>query len=83
MVMLNDLDRYHLVIDVIDRVAGLGSRYAGLRQQMQDKRIQAREYTRAHGDDIPEVRDWVWPAARGMQTDASMAATLATGGDNE
>jgi xylulose-5-phosphate/fructose-6-phosphate phosphoketolase len=83
MVMLNDLDRYHLVIDVIDRVAGLGSRYAGLRQQMQDKRIQAREYTRAHGDDIPEVRDWVWPAARGVQTDASMAATLATGGDNE
>ena len=83
MVMLNDLDRYHLVIDVIDRVPGLGSRYAVLRQQMQDKRIQAREYTRAHGDDIPEVRDWVWPAARGVQTDSSMAATLATGGDNE
>lgn len=83
MVMLNDLDRYHLVIDVIDRVPGLGSRYAGLRQQMQDKRIEAREYTREHGDDIPDVRDWVWPAARGVQDETSVAATLATGGDNE
>ena len=83
MVMLNDLDRYHLVIDVIDRVPGLGSRYAGLRQQMVDKRIHAREYTREHGDDIPEVRDWVWPAARGVQVGSQVAATLATGGDNE
>ena len=46
MVMLNDLDRYHLVIDVIDRVPGLGSRYATLRQQMVDKRLGPREYTR-------------------------------------
>ena len=83
MVMLNDLDRFHLVIDVIDRVPSLGSRYAGLRQQMVDMRIHAREYTREHGDDLPEVRDWVWPAARGMQADTSVAATLATGGDNE
>jgi xylulose-5-phosphate/fructose-6-phosphate phosphoketolase len=83
MVMLNDLDRYHLVIDVIDRVPGLGSRYATLRQQMVDKRIGAREYTREHGDDIPEVRDWVWPGGRDAQTDSSLAATLATGGDNE
>ncbi|MDQ1322391.1 MAG: xylulose-5-phosphate/fructose-6-phosphate phosphoketolase [Actinomycetota bacterium] len=83
MVMLNDLDRYHLVIDVIDRVPGLGSRYATLRQQMVDKRIDAREYTREHGDDIPEVRDWVWPGGRNAQTDSSIAATLATGGDNE
>jgi xylulose-5-phosphate/fructose-6-phosphate phosphoketolase len=83
MVMLNDLDRYHLVIDVIDRVPGLGSRYAGLRQQMVDKRIRAREYTREHGDDIPEVRDWVWPAARGMRAASQVGATVATGGDNE
>ena len=83
MVMLNDLDRYHLVIDVIDRVPGLGSRYAGLRQQMVDKRIHAREYTREHGDDIPEVRDWVWPAARAVTGGVAVAATLATGGDNE
>lgn len=83
MVMLNDLDRYHLVIDVIDRVPELGSRYAALRQQMVDNRIHAREYTREHGDDLPEVRDWVWPAARGLVADSSVAATLATGGDNE
>jgi xylulose-5-phosphate/fructose-6-phosphate phosphoketolase len=83
MVMLNDLDRYHLVIDVIDRVPALGSRYAVLRQQMVDKRIHAREYTREHGDDIPEVRDWVWPAARGLVDVSTVAATVATGGDNE
>ncbi|MCX2929637.1 phosphoketolase family protein [Mycobacterium sp. CVI_P3] len=83
MVMLNDLDRYHLVIDVIDRVPELGSRCATLRQQMADKRLAAREYTRAHGDDIPEVRDWVWPGARGMQVGSAVDATTATGGDNE
>jgi len=83
MVMLNDLDRYHLVIDVIDRVPGLGSRYAGLRQHMVDNRIRAREYTREHGDDIPEVRDWVWPTAGRMPTESQVTATLATGGDNE
>ena len=62
---------------------GLGSRYAALRQQMVDNRIHAREYTREHGDDLPEVRDWVWPGARGVATTSSMQATLATGGDNE
>ncbi|MBB2992656.1 xylulose-5-phosphate/fructose-6-phosphate phosphoketolase [Mycolicibacterium iranicum] len=84
MVMLNDLDRYHLVMDVIDRVPSLRSTCATLRQQMADKRIAAREYTRAHGDDIPEVKDWVWPAAResGFGT-AGADATSATGGDNE
>jgi xylulose-5-phosphate/fructose-6-phosphate phosphoketolase len=83
MVMLNDLDRYHLVIDVIDRVETLQSRCATLRQQMVDKRLEAREYTRAYGDDIPEVRDWVWPGARGATVTAAVDATAATGGDNE
>lgn len=83
MVMLNDLDRYHLVIDVIDRVPGLGSRCATLRQEMVDKRLTAREYTREHGDDIPEVRDWVWPAARELGASSAVDATVATGGDNE
>ena len=82
MVMLNDLDRYHLVIDVIDRVPSLQSKYATLRQDMVDKRLAAREYTRAHGDDIPEVRDWVWPAAHGASF-GTMAASESTGGDNE
>ncbi|UFU07155.1 phosphoketolase family protein [Ruania halotolerans] len=63
MVMLNDLDRYHLVMDVIDRVPSLGAQAAGLRQQMADARLRARAYTREHGQDIPEVADWVWPGA--------------------
>jgi len=61
MVMLNDLDRFHLVIDVIDRVPGLADRAAHLRQHMTEQRLAARAYTREHGDDVPEVRDWTWP----------------------
>ncbi len=61
MVMLNDMDRFHLVIDVIDRVPGLGQRAALLRQHMVDERLRARAYTREHGDDPAALRDWVWP----------------------
>jgi xylulose-5-phosphate/fructose-6-phosphate phosphoketolase len=61
MVMLNDIDRYHLVIDVLDRVPGLAGREALLRQEMTDARLRARQWTREHGDDIPEVASWVWP----------------------
>ncbi len=60
MVMLNDLDRFHLVTDVIDRVEGLGSRAANLRQEMVDNRIAARRYTREHGRDDPAISDWAW-----------------------
>jgi xylulose-5-phosphate/fructose-6-phosphate phosphoketolase len=62
MVMLNDMDRYHLVMDVIDRVPGLASSHAHLRQAMVDARLSARSYTREHGEDIPEVTGWTWPA---------------------
>jgi xylulose-5-phosphate/fructose-6-phosphate phosphoketolase len=61
MVMLNDLDRFHLVIDVIDRVPGLAARAGHLRQEMEARRLRARAYTRQHGDDDPEIRDWTWP----------------------
>jgi xylulose-5-phosphate/fructose-6-phosphate phosphoketolase len=61
MVMLNDMDRFHLVMDVIDRVPGLGIRHAALRQQMADERLRHRAYTREHGDDPADVRDWTWP----------------------
>jgi xylulose-5-phosphate/fructose-6-phosphate phosphoketolase len=61
MVMLNDLDRFHLVMDVIDRVPGLGNRAGRLRQEMGDRRLRARAYTREHGEDAPEIRNWVWP----------------------
>jgi len=60
MVMLNDLDRFHLVMDVIDRVPGLATREAHLRQEMEDRRLQARAYTREHGEDPPEIRDFTW-----------------------
>ncbi|WDM42596.1 phosphoketolase family protein [Microbacterium luteolum] len=60
MVMMNDIDRFHLVMDVIDRVPGLGAREAGLRQEMQDSRVRARAYTRLHGEDAPEIRNWAW-----------------------
>src|SRR5215217_7634397 len=61
MVMLNDLDRFHLVIDVIDRVPGLAERAAWLRQEMLDSRLRYRAWTREQGEDHPDVRDWVWP----------------------
>ena len=61
MVMLNDLDRFHLVIDVVDRVPGLADRAAHLRQAMAEQRFAARAYTRAYGDDDPTIRDWTWP----------------------
>ncbi|HEU5279947.1 MAG TPA: phosphoketolase family protein, partial [Gaiellaceae bacterium] len=61
MVMLNDLDRFHLVKDVIDRVPGLAATAAHLRQEMVDRRLEARMWTRDHGDDQPDVRDWTWP----------------------
>jgi xylulose-5-phosphate/fructose-6-phosphate phosphoketolase len=61
MVMLNDLDRYHLVIDVIDRVPRLAAEAAPFRQEMSDQRLRARAYTREHGEDDPEITGWTWP----------------------
>jgi xylulose-5-phosphate/fructose-6-phosphate phosphoketolase len=61
MVMLNDLDRFHLVMDVVDRVPGLETDAAHVRQEMVDRRREARAWTREHGDDHPEIRDWTWP----------------------
>ncbi|MCU1475487.1 MAG: phosphoketolase [Subtercola sp.] len=83
MVMLNDLDRYHLVMDVIDRVPGLAVVAAELRQEMQDARMRARAYTREHGEDIPIVAEWSWSRSDG--TGLSQQSTTAdddTGGDN-
>jgi xylulose-5-phosphate/fructose-6-phosphate phosphoketolase len=61
MVMLNDLDRFHLVMDVIDRVPGLGPKAAHVRQLLADRRVECRAYTRREGEDPPEIRDWTWP----------------------
>jgi xylulose-5-phosphate/fructose-6-phosphate phosphoketolase len=61
MVMLNDLDRFHLVIDVIDRVPSLGDAAVDVRATMVERRSEARAHTRRVGDDLPAVRDWAWP----------------------
>jgi xylulose-5-phosphate/fructose-6-phosphate phosphoketolase len=61
MVMLNDLDRFHLVMDVLDRVPGLAAKHGRFRQELEDRRLRARAYTREQGEDDPEIRDWAWP----------------------
>jgi xylulose-5-phosphate/fructose-6-phosphate phosphoketolase len=60
MVVMNDMDRFHLVMDVIDRVPGLAQRAAVVRQTMVDKRLAHHHYVRETGEDLPEIRDWVW-----------------------
>jgi len=60
MVVLNDLDRFHLVMDVIDRVPKLEQIGAHAKQLMRDKRHEHTQYVREHGDDMPEIRDWKW-----------------------
>jgi xylulose-5-phosphate/fructose-6-phosphate phosphoketolase len=61
MVVMNDMDRFHLVMDVIDRVPGLAERAGQLRQQMVDTRTRHHAWTREHGEDLPEVANWTWP----------------------
>ncbi len=61
MAVLNDLDRFHLAGDVIDRVPGLGATAAHQRQILRDKLIEHRLYVDSHGDDLPEVKEWQWP----------------------
>ncbi|NED85789.1 phosphoketolase family protein [Streptomyces sp. SID11233] len=60
MVVRNDLDRYRLVMDVIDRVPGLGVRAVAVRQAMSDIRTRHHAWIREHGTDLPEVADWTW-----------------------
>jgi xylulose-5-phosphate/fructose-6-phosphate phosphoketolase len=84
MVMLNDLDRFRLVIDVIDRVPGLATQQAGLRQRMADARLAARAWTREHGEDQPEISGWSWPYdAAGNRIGAASGLVEDTGDDNQ
>jgi len=61
MVVRNDLDRFHLVRDVADRVAAIGARAGYLKQAMRDRLIEHRQYIVRHGEDMPAIRDWRWP----------------------
>jgi len=61
MTVVNDLDRFHLVMDVIDRVPHLGATVAHVKQAMRDRLLEHEQYIRKYGDDMPEVRDWKWP----------------------
>ena len=79
MVMLNDLDRFHLVMDVIDRVPALAERAAPLRQQMADERLRHRAYTREHGEDPPDVTDWHWPGEDGAARRGEIAGRASPG----
>ena len=60
MAVMNDLDRFHLFLDVLDRVASLEPKSAHLRQEIHGKLVEHKEYVRKHGEDMPEVRDWTW-----------------------
>jgi xylulose-5-phosphate/fructose-6-phosphate phosphoketolase len=60
MVVLNDLDRFHLAGDVIDRVAALGAKAAYAKQEIRDRLLQHKDYIHRNGEDLPEIRDWKW-----------------------
>lgn len=61
MVVMNDLDRFHLALDVVERVEKLTPLHAYFRQMIEGKIIEHKHYITAHGEDMPEIRDWKWP----------------------
>ena len=76
MVVMNDLDRFHLVADVIDRLPQLGSRAAYAKQAITNKLIEHKQYIAEHGDDMPEIANWRWGRSKGK------AQATSTEGDN-
>ncbi len=64
MVVRNDLGRFHLVEDVIDRVPKLGYHAAYVKQAVRDKLIEHKEYIVKYGEDLPEIRNWKWPGRK-------------------
>ena len=77
MCVMNDIDRFHLVMDVIDRVPGLASRAAYAKQALREKLIDHKLYIRRYGDDMPEIKDWTWGGRA-----APAGGATSTAGDN-
>jgi xylulose-5-phosphate/fructose-6-phosphate phosphoketolase len=77
MCVMNDIDRFHLMGDVIDRVPKLGARAAYAKQALRDKLIDHKQYIRQYGDDMPEVSGWRWG-----QASTAPGARSSTEGDN-
>ena len=77
MVVMNDLDRFHLFDDVIDRLPQLGSRAAYAKQAIRDKLLEHKEYISKYGEDMPEITDWQWGQAK-----AATKRRTSTEGDN-
>jgi xylulose-5-phosphate/fructose-6-phosphate phosphoketolase len=67
-VVLNELDRFHLAIEVIERVPGLSVSAAHIKQRFRDRLIEHRRYVDQHGEDAPEIRDWSWPYRTAART---------------
>ncbi len=64
MAVLNDLDRFHLVMDAIDRLPQVGDRGTYLKQQLKDKLIEHKQYIDTYGEDLPEIRNWKWSSSK-------------------
>jgi xylulose-5-phosphate/fructose-6-phosphate phosphoketolase len=77
MVVINDMDRFHLCEDVIDRLPQLGSRAAYFKQKLREKLVDHRHYIRKHGDDMPEISGWTWGRSKPVPTTGT-----STEGDN-
>jgi xylulose-5-phosphate/fructose-6-phosphate phosphoketolase len=63
MAVLNDLDRFHLASDAVDRLPQLGARAAYIKQSLADRLVEHGLYIRRYGEDMPAIRDWRWPLA--------------------
>ena len=69
MTVLNDLDRFHLVMDAVDRLPQTGNTGVYLKQQLMAKLLEHKQYINTFGQDLPEIRNWQWSATRAVELD--------------